>query len=112
MILLFVTLGTTVGQPIVQLAVAIVLSVLPMLSVAINLILECSTLILLGMNAYCLYLIFKEFLGKTGGIVMAVCSTASIWFEGIFLFIVACFKVRNAQTPAAKEDVAVVIEAE
>ena len=112
LILLFVTLGTTVGQPIVQLAVAIVLSVLPMLSVVINLILECSTLILLGMNAYCLYLIFKEFLGKTGGIVMAVCSTASIWFEGIFLFIVACFKVRNAQTPAAKEDVAVVIEAE
>ena len=113
LILLFVTLGMSVGQPIVQLAVSIVLSVLPMLSFVINAILECSTLILMVMNGYCLYLIFKEFLGKTGGIVMAVCSAVTVWFEGIFLFIVACFKVRPAQEPAKKEDdIVAVIEAE
>ncbi len=113
LILLFVTLGMSVGQPVVQLVISIVLSVLPMLSFVINAILESSTLILIAMNGYCLYLVFKEFLGKTGGIVMAVCSAVTIWFEGIFLFVVACFKVRPAQEPAKQEDdIAAVIEAE
>lgn len=113
LILLFVTLGMSVGQPIVQLVISIVLSVLPILSFVINAILECSTLILMAMNGYCLYLIFKEFLGKTGGIVMAVCSAVTVWFEGIFLFIVACFKVRPAQEPAKQdENVVAVVEAE
>ena len=113
LILLFVTLGTTIGQPVVQLAVSIVLSVLPMLSVIINLVLESASLILLVVNTYCLYLIFKEFLGKTGGIVMAVCSAVTIWFEGIFLFAMSFFKLRPAQTPDVQdESVVAVVEAE
>lgn len=113
LILLFVTLGLTVGQPIVQFVISIVLSVLPMLSFVINAILECSSLILMAMTGYCLYLIFKEFLGKTGAIVMAVCAAVTGWFEGIFLFIVAFFKLRPAQESAKKEDdIVAVVEAE
>ena len=113
LILLFVTLGLTVGRPIVQLVVSIVLMVLPMLSFVINVILECSSLILMGLTGYCLYLIFKEFLGKTGGIVMAVCAAVMGLLEGIFLFIVAFFKLRPAQEPAKKEDeIVAAVEAE
>lgn len=113
LILLFVTLGLTVGRPVVQLVVSIVLMVLPMLSIVINVILECSSLILMGLTGYCLYLIFKEFLGKTGGIVMAVCAAVMGLLEGIFLFIVAFFKLRPAQESAKKEDeIVAVVEAE
>ncbi|MBQ7380206.1 MAG: hypothetical protein IJW70_11085 [Clostridia bacterium] len=98
MILLFTTLGMTVGQPIVQTVLGILLSFFPMLAALVTLILECSSLILWAMNTYCLYLIFKEFAGKTGGIILSICSLLSISFEGVFLFVVGCLKLRPAAT--------------
>jgi hypothetical protein len=107
-ILLGVTLGLGIGMPIVQLAVSILLSVFPMLSVLVTMLLECASLVLLAITAHCLWSTGKEFMNNTLAIVLAIIAPLCDVVP-IYLFIVGFLKLRTAQESDA---VAVVIPAE
>ncbi|MBO7296009.1 MAG: hypothetical protein J6V39_02020 [Clostridia bacterium] len=107
-ILLGTTLGLGIGMPIVQLAVSILLSIFPMLSVLVTMILECASLVLLAMIAHCLWSTCREFMDNTLAIVLAILAPLCDVVP-LCLFIVGFLKPRAAQEPDA---VAVVIPAE
>lgn len=107
-ILLGVTLGLGIGMPIVQLAFSILLSVFPMLSVLVTMLLECASLVLLAITAHCLWSTGKEFMNNTLAIVLAIIAPLCDVVP-IYLFIVGFLKLRTAQESDA---VAVVIPAE
>lgn len=107
-ILLGTTLGLGIGMPIVQLAVSLLLSIFPMLSVLVSMILECASLVLLAMIAHCLWSTCREFMDNTLAIVLAILATLCDVVP-LCLFIVGFLKPRAAQEPDA---VAVVIPAE
>lgn len=102
------TLGLGIGMPIVQLAVSILLSVFPMLSVLVTMLLECASLVLLAITAHCLWSTGKEFMNNTLAIVLAIIAPLCDVVP-IYLFIVGFLKLRTAQEADA---VAVVIPAE
>ena len=109
LILILTHLACTVGMPIVQVIVAIILSFLPPLSALLNLILSCAGLIFAGLYSYCLYRIFKQFMGNTASIIFTVCSLCLGPLEGVFIFIVSFFKLRPASgNEAAAACVAVI----
>ena len=103
-ILILLFTATTVGMPILQLIVSIVLSVLPMFSALLNLLLSSASLIYTGFYVYCLFRIFKQFSGTTGGIIFAGCTWFMGLIEGIFVFIVSCMKLRAPEGAADQKD--------
>ena len=97
MILLFTSLALGIGRPILQLAVTIILSLLPMLSVTINVILGCSSLILICMTGYCLWCIFKEYMNNVLAVVLAVFGALSGGLLAMMLLILSFCKMRPAK---------------
>ncbi len=99
LILLLTSLALGIGQPVLQAVIYIILSVLPMLSVVINVLLECSSVILLVMIGYCLWNIYREFMDNAIAIVLAVICSLGGWIGDVILFIVGFFKLRPASIP-------------
>ncbi len=104
LILLFTALALGIGQPVLQLAIYIILSVLPMLSVLINVLLECSSVILLVMTGYCLWCIYREFMDNVVAIILAVLCPLGGWVGDAVLFVVGFFKLRPATAPESPCD--------
>ena len=97
-ILLLTLIATTVGMPFLQLTVSVVLSVLPLLAFALDAVLSCASLIYLGLYTYCLFCVFKQFSGTSGGLIFAICTLFMHLIEGIFVFIVSCLHLREPAT--------------
>ena len=98
MILLFTSLGLGVGKPVVQLALTIILSIIPGLSAVVNLIVECSSLILLAIIGHCLWRVLKEFMDNVPAIILALLG--ALGGKGVFavlVFIVGFLKLRPAK---------------
>lgn len=95
-ILLFTTLGLRIGQPIVQMLIAIILTIFPMLSALIGLIMGCSGLILLVMTGYCLWCICKEFMDQTLAVIFAVLGPICKDAVAVLLFVVGFLRLRPA----------------
>ena len=107
-ILLIATLGLGVGLPVVQASFSLVLSFMPMLSVLVSLLLECSSLILLAVTAHCLWSVCKEFMDNVPAIILAVLAPL-LDLVAVLLFIVGFLKARPAKVREAEP---VVIPAE
>ncbi|MBQ2256871.1 MAG: hypothetical protein II330_08400 [Clostridia bacterium] len=110
LILLFTTLGMGIGQPVVQLALTVVLSVLPVLSALVTFLVECSSIILLAMMGYCLWCIFKEYMDHVPALILAIlgalCGTGVF---AVMLFVMGFLKLRPAsENEAAAACVAVI----
>jgi hypothetical protein len=113
MIILFSYMAVTVGKTLVQMLLLTIGNILPGLNALIVLVLELAPFIFVGLYTYCMYRIFKEFTGKTGGIILSICALLSVNYEGLFFFIASFFKLRGSedeqQTEAA--EVAELVEA-
>lgn len=104
LILLFTTLGMGIGQPVVQLALSIILSFLPGLSVLVNLVLELSSIILIAMIGHCLWSVCKEFMDNVPAIILAILGAlGGKWALAVLLFVVGFCKLRP--TKEQQEDV-------
>ena len=103
LILALTFVATTVGMPIVQAVVIVILYFFPAFSAILNLILECASLIYMGLYTYCLFRIYKEFSGTSGGLLFALCSLFLGLIEGVFTVIVSCLQLRDV-APAPAED--------
>ena len=98
LILLFTSLGLGIGQPVVQLALTIILSIIPGLSAVVTLIVECSSLILLAIIGHCLWRVLKEFMDNVPAIILALLG--ALGGKGVFavlVFIVGFLKLRPAK---------------
>lgn len=104
LILLLTSLGLGIGQPVVQVALHIVLSFIPGLSTFAALLVECSSVILVVMTGYCLWRIFREFMDNVLAIVLAVIGPIGGDLVAVILFIVSFFKLRPVKAPTASED--------
>ena len=103
-ILLITSLALGIGQPIVQGAVSVILSVMPFLSVIISALIECSSIVLLVMTGYCMWCIYKEFMNH----VLAVICPLGGWIGDAVLCIVGFFKLRPAVAVSCDEPVVVI----
>ena len=99
-ILLITSLALGIGQPVVQGAITIILSVFPFLSVIIAVLIECSSLILLVMTGYCMWCIYKEFMNHVLAVILAVICPLGGLIGDAVLFIVGFFKLHPASVPA------------
>ena len=99
LILLFTTLAMGIGQPIIQFLLTNLLSIVPGLSVIVNLILELSSIILLAMVAHCLWSIFKEYVDSIPAVIMAILGALGGDLTAVLLFIFGCLKLRPTTTP-------------
>ena len=97
LILILTGLAVTVGMPLVQAVVAIILSFIPPLSTFLNLVLSSSGLIFAGLYCYCLYRVFNQFVGKTGSIILSVCVAVLGPVEGLIIFVVGCMKLHQSE---------------
>jgi hypothetical protein len=106
-------LATTIGKYIIQIVIMTVLSVLPGLNALLTLAFELLPFIFIGLYAYCIWRLFKEFVGSSGSTITTIAMILTVWFEGLFFFIASCFKLRGSEDEQQTEsaEVAELVEA-
>ena len=97
-------LATTIGKNIIQIVIMVVLSVLPGLNALLTLAFELLPFIYIGLFAYCVWRIFKEFVSSSSSTIMTIAIVLTdCWLSGLFFFIASCFKLRDLESAEQTE---------